>query len=175
VPTHPVVRKATEKDLAGVLALYRELRPADPVLSPSIARDAFVSILARPDLHLIVCEMDGTLASTCMLACIPNLTNGARPFGVIEHVITLSSHRQSGYARLVLEFALTTAWQADCCKVLLLSGAQRTNAHKLYESVGFAGDVERGFVAKPRILTSTSSFNAESTSGPSSAPADASG
>jgi len=33
---------------------------------------------------------------------------------------------------------------------MLLSGAQRKEAHKLYESVGFDGDVERGFVAKPK-------------------------
>ena len=32
---------------------------------------------------------------------------------------------------------------------MLLSGSQRTDAHKLYESVGFVSDVERAFVAKP--------------------------
>jgi GNAT superfamily N-acetyltransferase len=84
-----------------------------------------------------------------MLAIIPNLANGARPFGIIEHVVTLSSERRRGYARLVLEHALDLAWARSCYKVLLLSGAKRTEAHELYESVGFAGDVARGFVAKP--------------------------
>ncbi len=50
---------------------------------------------------------------------------------------------------MVLEYALNAAWSKGCYKVLLLSGAQRTQAHRLYESVGFLGDVERGFVAKP--------------------------
>jgi GNAT superfamily N-acetyltransferase len=143
------VRTATAGDLAGVLALYRELRPHDPELAPEAARHAFANLLARDDLHLLVCEGGDVLAATCMLAVIPNLASGARPFGVIEHVVTLSSERRRGYARLVLRHALDLAWAEGCYKVLLLSGAQRTEAHKLYESVGFVGDVERGFVAKP--------------------------
>jgi GNAT superfamily N-acetyltransferase len=145
----PTVRKAEERDLAGVLALYRELRPHDPVLAPGAAREAFATLLARRDVHLVVCEAEDTLAATCMLAIIPNLASGARPFGVIEHVVTLLAHRKRGYARLVLEHALEKAWSAGCYKVILLSGVRRTEAHKLYESVGFVGDVERGFVAKP--------------------------
>jgi GNAT superfamily N-acetyltransferase len=144
-----IVREAAERDLAGVLALYRELRPHDPVLPPDVAREAFGTLLARSDLHLLVCEADGTLVATCMLALVPNLASGARPFGVIEHVVTLPGHRKRGYARLVLEHALTTAWSHGCYKVMLLSGVRRTDAHQLYESVGFVGDVERGFVAKP--------------------------
>jgi hypothetical protein len=38
-------------------------------------------------------------------------------------------------------------------EVILLSGAQRIEAHRAYEAVGFRGDVERGFVAKrPEVV-----------------------
>jgi hypothetical protein len=40
------------------------------------------------------------------------------------------------------------AWSKGCYKVMLLSGSQRVEAHKLYESVGFVGGIERGFVAR---------------------------
>jgi len=93
--------------------------------------------------------MDETPVATCMLAVVPNLASGARPFGVIEHVVTLSNQRKRGYARLVLEYALEKAWLGGCYKVVLLSGVHRTEAHELYESVGFVGDIERGFVARP--------------------------
>ncbi len=86
-----------------------------------------------------------------MLAVIPNIASGARPFGVIEYVVTLASQRKRGYARLVLERALAEAWAGGCYKVVLLSGVKRAEAHKLYESVGFVGDIERGFVAKPDV------------------------
>jgi GNAT superfamily N-acetyltransferase len=143
------VRAAEAKDLDGILALYRELRPHDPVLPLDQASKVFSGLLAREGVDIFVCDLEGTLVATCMLAVIPNLASGGRPFGIIEHVVTLASHRQQGHGRRVLEYALQRAWSKNCCKVMLLSGAQRTDAHKLYESVGFRGDIERGFVVKP--------------------------
>jgi GNAT superfamily N-acetyltransferase len=143
------VRRANAADLANLLNLYRELRPHDPLLPPRQAQEMFASMLARDDVMHIVCQAGDQLAASCMLALIPNLGSGGKPIGIIEHVVTLASHRRQGLARRVLEQALKEAWARGCCKVLLLSGAQRAEAHKLYESVGFNGDTERGFVAKP--------------------------
>ena len=147
--THLKVRLAEARDLAGILTLYRELRPDDRALEATEASALLNRILSNPDVALVVCECEGTLGATCMLAFIPNLASGGRPFAVVEHVVTLSRLRRRGLARAVLEFALQLAWSRDCCKVMLLSGAQRREAHALYESVGFRGDVEQGFVAKP--------------------------
>lgn len=146
----PTTRCATLADLAGILALYRELRPHDPELSADVARVTFSGLIEREDIYVVVCDVDRVLVATCMLAMIPNLASGARPFAVIEHVVTLSAHRGRGYGRRVLLHALDLAWSHRCCKVMLLSGAQRTEAHRLYESVGFVGNVETGFVAKPK-------------------------
>ncbi|MBV1776846.1 GNAT family N-acetyltransferase [Burkholderiaceae bacterium DAT-1] len=145
-----LTRKAELSDLEGLLALYRELRPHDPEQPPAVASARLASLLEQQFVHVLVCESSGTLVATCMLAVIPNLVNGGRSFGVIEHVVTGSAHRGKGYARRVLDHALTLAWSLDCYKVMLLSGAHRTEAHALYASLGFDGDVERGFVAKPR-------------------------
>lgn len=147
-----IVRCAELKDLKGVLALYRELRPHDPELAPDVAREAFRGLTARSDVHVVVCELGQTLVATCMLAIIPNLACGTRPFGIIEHVVTLSTYRCRGHGRCVLEHALNLAWSKRCHKVVLLSGTQRTDAHRLYESVGFVGNVESGFVAKPKYV-----------------------
>lgn len=143
------MRLARPGDLAGVLALYRELRPADVRLVERDARAAFDRILANSNLNLAVCEHDGILIATCMLAVIDNLASGARPFGVIEHVVTLAAFRRQGFARMLLRYALELAWSQHCYKVILLSGADRAGAHALYESVGFRGDLEHGFVARP--------------------------
>lgn len=144
-----LIRAAADDDLAGVLALYKELRPHDPVLPPDEARRAWDAALKNTDVRVFVADVDGVLASSCMLAVVPNLANGGRPFGIVEHVVTLSRFRRRGLAQSVLRFALDFAWSLGCCKVVLLSGMQRVDAHKVYEAVGFRGDVERGFVAKP--------------------------
>jgi GNAT superfamily N-acetyltransferase len=146
-----IARKAETHDLHGILALYRELRPHDPELAPAAVEQIFANLLDQNFVHLLVVEADGVLVATCTLAVIPNLANGARSYGLIEHVVTLCAHRGRGYARLVLDHALGLAWSLGCYKVMLLSGAQRLEAHKLYESLGFNGDVERGFVAKPGL------------------------
>ena len=143
------MRLARPGDLPGLLALYRELRPDDPLLSAEQSRMALDRILEDKDLSLIVCEHDGLPIATCMLAVIDNLASGARPFGVIEHVVTMARFRRQGFARMLLRYALELAWSQRCYKVILLSGAKRAEAHALYESVGFRGDLERGFVAKP--------------------------
>lgn len=142
-------RLARFDDLAGLLELYRELRPRDPVLSVSELSGHWERMLCNPDLNVIVADPAGSLAATCMLAIVANLANGAAPFGVIEHVVTAKALRRRGLGRAVLEFALELAWSRNCHKVVLLSGVQRSEAHALYRAIGFRDDVEQGFVIKP--------------------------
>lgn len=144
-----LVRLARYEDLVSVQRLYKELRPLDPELTDDKTAELWRDMLNEPRVRFIVAEKDGVVASTCMLASIPNFASGGRPIGFIEHVITLAEFRGQGLARAVLLHALELAWSQNCCKVLLLSGAQRGEAHRLYESLGFRGDIERGFVVKP--------------------------
>lgn len=144
-----LIRLACHVDLAAVRRLYKELRPHDPELSPQEAAASWGALLDQSNVRLIVAEHDSQLVATCMLAFIPNFASGGRPIGFVEHVITLAEFRGRGFARAVLKYALDLAWVNNCCKVVLLSGAQRVEAHRLYESLGFRGDIERGFVVKP--------------------------
>jgi GNAT superfamily N-acetyltransferase len=143
-----LVRLATEADHAAVKALYRELRPQDPEVGDPASLKHFCAVLHSPSARLVVALSDGVIGATCMLALLPNFANGGMPIGVIEHVVTGESMRRRGLARAALAFALDTAWTMNCCKVFLLSGAQRTDAHRLYESAGFVGDKELGFITK---------------------------
>ena len=93
-------------------------------------------------------EVNGEIAACCMLALIANLASGGRKIGLIEHVITAARFRRQGLAKQVLEFALQQAWQADCCKVMLLSGANRTDAHRVYEAIGFKGMLSAALLSK---------------------------
>ena len=146
-----LIRFAEHRDLDGVLNLCRELRPQDPKLSADDADALWCKLLGQPHIRVVVAEIDGYLASTCMIALVANLASAGRPFALIEHVVTLPDFRGRGLARAVMQNALEFAWSQDSCKVVLLSGMQRPDAHRLYEALGFRGDVERGFVIKPRV------------------------
>ena len=92
-----------------------------------------------------VAEIEGRLVSSCTLAIVPNLSRGARPYGVIENVVTDEGHRRAGLGRAVLEAALDKAWAADCYKVLLATGSRRESTLRFYEGVGFTRDAKTYF------------------------------
>ena len=54
-----IARKAEAKDLDGILALYRELRPHDPVLAPAVAKARFAALLDQAHAHVLVGEAEG--------------------------------------------------------------------------------------------------------------------
>lgn len=144
-----IIRLASRDDFTGLLSLYRELRPKDPELPTDVASSRMDELLANPYTHLIVVEANQQLVASCMLGLIPTLTNGARPVALIEHVITTNACRGKGIGNKMLRFAIELAWSKDCYKVMLLSGVQRIEAHRVYEKLGFRGDVEKGYTLKP--------------------------
>jgi ribosomal protein S18 acetylase RimI-like enzyme len=141
-----IIRHATEADLDGLLALYTHLSSKDAPLPPRPQVVAlWQEIVANPALIYFVAEQAGRLVATCNLTIVLNLTRGARPFGVIENVVTHPDFRRRGIAKSMLDRAIETAREAGCYKVMLLSGVSRTGAHALYEKVGFRKDAKVGF------------------------------
>ena len=135
--TQPIIRPAVQGDLPGMLALYRHLHPDDPRLDLAAAEPAWSALLLSGLTTVIVADAGGLLVSSCTLAIIPNLSRGARPYGVIENVVTHADHRQAGLGRAVLNVALDTAWQADCYKVVLATGSKQEATLRFYEGAGF--------------------------------------
>lgn len=143
-----MIRLANKDDLVGVLTLYNELRPSDPTLPDSLAIERWQQIISDDRTHIVVADINGTLAATCALSINLSIAVGARPFGLIEHVVTRRDFRRQGLSQQVLSYAIDLAWQLSCYKVILLSGAKLNGAHKVYSAVGFDGDRERDFVIK---------------------------
>ena len=139
------IRPATSDDLPGVLILYRQLNPDDPVLDLTVAEPVWATLLSSGLTTPFVVEIEGLLVSSCTLAIVPNLSRGARPYGVIENVVTSSDHRRTGLGRAVLQAALDKAWEADCYKVLLATGSRRESTLRFYEGAGFQRDAKTYF------------------------------
>ncbi len=143
-----LVRKARDADFARVMELYRQLQPSDPVLSDGTDRAAFDEILRSPWLSLFVLEDAGGIQSSCYLNVIPNITRSARPYAVIENVITDAAARRNGYGKRVVAHALEQAWAAGCYKVMLQTGSKREATHAFYRACGFSGDAKQAFIIK---------------------------
>jgi GNAT superfamily N-acetyltransferase len=143
-----VIRSARADELDALLALYRHLHTEDAPLPPRPQVEAvWQSIQDDPNIHYLVAEADGRIVSTCNLTIVPNLTRGARPFAVIENVVTHADYRCRGLGTTVLRHALQTAWAAGCYKVMLMTGRTEPATLRFYEHAGFTPGTKTAFVA----------------------------
>lgn len=144
------VRPIEKDELVKLLALYKHLHKDDVPLDIDHRLEALWNeILDNPLLYYLVGEIDGQLISSCTLAIIPNLTRGARPYGLIENVVTHREYRGRGFGTRILRHALQVAWDSDCYKVMLLTGRKDKATLRFYEKAGFKRGVKTGFIAYP--------------------------
>jgi GNAT superfamily N-acetyltransferase len=145
-----VVREVRGDELDSLLELYGHLHAnAEPLPEEAELRARWESVLSNPMLHCFALEVEGRLVSTCALAVIPNLTHGARPYGLIENVVTHADHRRRGYGLAVLRRALQCAWREGCYKVVLQTGRDLGQVSTFYERAGFQRGGKTAFVAFP--------------------------
>jgi ribosomal protein S18 acetylase RimI-like enzyme len=147
--SQPLIRMLEEPDIGQLLALYAHLHEDEAPMFPSPSmRDLWTRILHDPAQVYVGAFVDGQLSSVANVSFIPNLTRGARPFAVIENVVTHPSRRRCGLARAVVSQLLALSNSRGCYKVMLLSSASRPEAHSFYTSLGFEGDSKRAFVRR---------------------------
>lgn len=133
----PVIRTAREEDLEGLLALYRHLNPGDPAPQPAAAQRAWRALLDSDLTTVFLAEAAGLPVASCTLVVVPNLTRRARPYAVLENVVTHAAHRRRGLGQAVLRAALDAAWAAGCYKVMLATGSREEATLRFYEAAGF--------------------------------------
>ncbi len=140
------VRFAEYNDFGGIMDLYDFLNPGDTLAPLSTLKNIWDEILNDPRKYryAVVEEQDRILATSC-ITIVPNLTRKGRPYAVIENVITHPDARRKGLGRAMIHLLLDFAKENNCYKVMLLSSNDRKVAHKFYQSMGFNGDVKRGF------------------------------
>lgn len=143
------IRLITRDELPQLLELYHHLHPVDAPLPTGDVVQVWDTILCDPRLYYIVADIGSQLVATCNLTIVPNLTRGARPYGIIENVVTHPDHRRQGFGTQVLRYALSIAWQQQCYKVMLLTGSKREETLQFYERAGFKRGVKTGFIALP--------------------------
>ena len=138
-------RRLTSKDLKSLLELYRQLNADDNVCPAEQSERIWKEIEANGDIQYFGAVDDGRVVASCYAVCIPNLTRNNRGICFIENVITDKEYRRLGLASRILDMAIALAKDRHCYKVILQSGKDRTEAHRLYESKGFDGGSKKAF------------------------------
>ncbi len=142
------VQQITEENkLQDLLNLYKYLHPNDPVLEiDAKLQNLWRSILKDPNIFYIGAELAGKIISTCTITIIPNLTRGARPYGLIENVVTHPDFQKKGIASQVMKYALEIAREKNCYKIMLLTSRKDEEIFGFYEKAGFERGLKTGFV-----------------------------
>jgi GNAT superfamily N-acetyltransferase len=108
-------------------------------------KSAWETVMANPDRYLyVVADEDGKISASCNVAIIPNLTRSARPYAVIENVITHPDARRKGLGRKVMEKAMAFAGMHNCYKVMLLSGSHLWKPMRSMKAWALAAARRRG-------------------------------
>ncbi|MBD3255865.1 MAG: GNAT family N-acetyltransferase [Candidatus Lokiarchaeota archaeon] len=141
------VRKIRADELQYLLELYDHLHENDiPRPSDSQLNRVWKEVFDSKSTNIYVVERKKKIVSSCVLTIIPNLTRGARPYALIENMITHPDYRRLGFAIALLRHVINQCKIKNCYKIMLLSSKSRDRAHNLYKKGGFNNEEKYGFV-----------------------------
>lgn len=143
-----MVREAKNDDLDGILALYLHLHEKNVPEKSQRLLETWRKILCDDNYHLIVSEEGGKIVSSCVCVIVPNLTRDARPFAVVENVVTHAAHRRKGYATQCLNFARDLAAAAGCYKIMLMTGSKERRTLDCYAGAGYDSTEKTAFIQR---------------------------
>ncbi|WP_189370897.1 GNAT family N-acetyltransferase [Tateyamaria omphalii] len=136
-------RTLTVGDRDQAMKLYRHLVGEQPLALGS----AFAALVDHPGTSVWGAFLSDHLVAMATLHVLPNMTQGGRPYALIENVVTHETHRGTGQGRQVMEAAIAAAWAVDCYKIMLLTG-RTAEARGFYEKLGFGADEKWGMTIR---------------------------
>lgn len=144
------VRVLRRADTGAALTLYRHL-----VGDQGIGDSAdCAAVITHPGTQIWGVFAQEALRAMATLHILPNVTQGARSYALIENVISDSEHRGAGHGRAVMSAVVDAAWAADCYKIMLLTG-QGAGARGFYESLGFGAEEKWGMTLRRAPIRQT--------------------
>jgi GNAT superfamily N-acetyltransferase len=146
-----VIRELGREDLDSLLSLYRQLHEQDdPLPERAKLEETWHGILRDPAQVYLGGFVGSNLVAACNACVVPNLTRGARPYAVVENVVTHANYRRRGIGAKVMRALLERCWARGCYKVMLMSGVSRAEVHGFYEALGFDKKSKQAFVITVR-------------------------
>ena len=137
------VRRASARDAAAIGSLYRQL-----VSNPDVrVSPGHIDALAASESHFVfVAELEGAVRGTALLSLCADVMFNRQPFAVVENVIVDQGARSLGIGTALMRAIEAQCKASECSKIMLLSAAQRADAHQFFEREGYVSSAKVGFV-----------------------------
>jgi len=141
-----MISEANKNDLEEILQLYLYLHETGIPDDSDQLRSTWEQIINDTNHHMIVCEVDGKIAASCVCVIIPNLTRNVRPYAFVENVVTHEDYRKKGYATACLNYAKQIAIETNCYKMMLLTGSKEESTLNFYRNAGYNSSDKTAFI-----------------------------
>jgi len=125
-----IVRMLAEDFLGKQRECYEDPLPESYV-------KAFREIQADPNNELIVAERDDHIIGTLQLTYTPSISFQGGRRCTVESVRVDEKYRSQGIGREMMLWAIERAKEKGCISMQLTTNAERTDAHRFYENLGF--------------------------------------
>lgn len=141
---NPKFRPATREDLPAIVRMLADdflgatrERYENPL--PESYVKAFEEIEADKNNELIVAETDGEIVGTLQITFTPSISFQGGKRATVESVRVDEKYRGQGIGKELMLWAIERAKREDCFAVQLKTNAERRDAHRFYENLGFKG------------------------------------
>ena len=146
-----IIREAVLQDVQDLHDLYMyhlTQYPPKEQQNINLWSDLLKTLIANPNYHLLVGELDNKVIASVTLVIIRNLTHNLRSYSVMENIVTHFDFRNKGYASALMEKACEIAKDNHCYKIMLMTGSKKESTLRFYERCGFNMNEKTAFVKR---------------------------
>jgi len=138
-----MIREAESKDANVLEDLYKTLAPNSKNIK--VLPERIEQILSDSNNFLFVYDDHGVIAGTIFVTICLDPMYQFRPYAVVENVIVDKTLRGTGIGKKLLQHVENQCISQGCTKIMLLSSANRIEAHEFFTKNGYSGTVGKGF------------------------------
>ena len=139
-----IMRKARPEDQAALDSVMQVISK-EPVQDRTRAAELIEKVAGDPQKYLLAAQdlETGTLCGTLLGVVFEDICGDCRPILLVENVAVLPEYQGKGVGKAMFQEIERWGKEQDCHYEMLVSGLQRTGAHKFYNALGF--DEVKGF------------------------------
>lgn len=135
-------RQATIEDLPAIVRMLADdflgaTREKYETLLPESYVKSFAEIEADKNNELIVAEMNGEIVGTLQITFTPSISFQGGKRATVESVRVDEKRRGQGIGKELMRWAIERAKRENCVFLQLTTNAERKDAHRFYENLGF--------------------------------------
>jgi len=146
-----MIREVIQQDADDMVVLIQQLSSSNIEINAEMVaaiKAKLSAITGLEHIKIFGYEQDGMIVGTCTLGRVEGLSNGCRPFAIIENVVVLNTARSQGIGKQLVRHAIDRAEQWDCYKVILETGKKEDWKLKFYESCGLTRGEKTAFIKR---------------------------